>query len=122
MIAFRVILLLTRVNVSSSSPSIESERNAELLRELTWANLKIQRLEEILRLERIKKYGPASEKLSDAQLDLLDQEPGVSGAEVQAESAREPLAPPRNRRRRSGRRGNIRDGRNCPPTCRAWNA
>ena len=47
-----------------------------------------------MRLERIKKYGPASEKLSDAQLDLLDREPGVSDAEVQAESAREPLAPP----------------------------
>ncbi len=29
-------------------------------------------------LERIKKYGPASDKLSDAQLKLLHQESGVS--------------------------------------------
>lgn len=78
----------------SSQPPAESERIAELERQLKWANLKIQLLEERLRLERIKKYGPASEKLSDAQLDLLDGEPGVSGAEVQAESEREPLPEP----------------------------
>ena len=78
---------------SAAPPSTESELVAELRRELQWAKLKIQLLEERLRLERIKKYGPASEKLNDAQLDLLDQEPGVSGAEVQAESEREPLAP-----------------------------
>src|SRR6202021_778365 len=48
-------------------------------------------LEERLRLERIKKYGPGSEKLSDAQLQLLELEPGVSDAEVQAEGEREPL-------------------------------
>jgi len=38
--------------------------------------LKIQVLEEQLRLQRINKYGPGSEKLSDAQLQLLDLEPG----------------------------------------------
>jgi len=70
----------------------QDEQIAELTRQLTWANLKIQLLEERLRLARIKKYGPASEKLSDAQLDLLEQEPGVSDAEVEAESGREPLA------------------------------
>ncbi len=79
------------MNHSSPQPA-ESELVAELRRQLQWAHLKIQVLEERLRLERIKKYGPASEKLSDAQLDLLDQEPGVSGAEVEAESEREPLA------------------------------
>jgi transposase len=42
-------------------------------------------LEERLRLVRIEKYGPGSEKLSDAQLELLELEPGVSSAEVQAE-------------------------------------
>ena len=78
----------------SSHPPDESELVKELRRQLNWASLKIQFLEERLRLERIKKYGPASEKLSDAQLDLLDQEPGVSGAEVQAESEREPLPHP----------------------------
>lgn len=64
---------------------------AELKRELQWARLKIQVLEERLRLERIKKYGPGSEKLSDAQLNLLDLEPGVSNVEVLAESQRGPL-------------------------------
>jgi transposase len=47
---------------------------------------------ERLRLQRIEKYGPKSEKLSNAQLELLEGEPGVSTAEVEAESQREPLA------------------------------
>jgi len=40
---------------------------------------------------RIAKYGPGAEKLSDAQLELLELEPGVSSVEVQAESQREPI-------------------------------
>lgn len=75
----------------------------ELKRQLQFAHLKIQLLEERLRLQRIQKYGPASEKLNDAQLELLEQEPGVSSAEVAAESARGPLpasAPLRPRRTR----------------------
>ena len=59
--------------------------------ELQYARLKIQVLEEHLRLRRIAKYGPGSEKLSDLQLQLLEEEPGVSGQEVAAESEREPL-------------------------------
>jgi hypothetical protein len=39
-------------------------------------------------LVRIAKYGPGSEKFSDAQLELLELEPEVSSAEVQAESKR----------------------------------
>lgn len=78
----------------------------ELKRQLHWALLKIQVLEERLRLQRIQKYGPGSEKLNEAQLELLDQEPGVSNLEIQAESVREPL-PPRSeaepRRRHPGR-------------------
>ena len=68
--------------------------------------MKIQVLEERLRLERIKKYGAGSEKLNSAQLDLLDLEPGVSNLEVQAESQREPLtapAPRGKRRKHPGR-------------------
>jgi hypothetical protein len=53
--------------------------------------LKIQTLEERLRLEMIRKYGPKSETLNDAQLLLLELELGVSAAEVEAESEREPL-------------------------------
>jgi len=64
----------------SASPSTatlsDAEQIAHLKQELQWALLKIQVLEERLRLERIKKYGPASEKLSSAQLSLLDLEPG----------------------------------------------
>ena len=80
----------------------------ELKRQLQFAYLKIQLLEERLRLERIQKYGPASEKLNNAQLELLEEEPGVSNLEVAAESEREPLpasAPiqPRRARQHPGR-------------------
>jgi transposase len=75
---------------TSQAPN-ESAEVAELKRQLHWALLKIQVLEERLRLQRIQKYGPGSEKLSDAQLDLLELEPGVSNLEVQAESERGPL-------------------------------
>ena len=85
---------------SSTSNRSESEQIAELTRQLQWAQLKIQSLEAQLRLERIKKYGPASEKLSDAQLDLLDMEPGVSNVEVQAESERGPLPAPAEKKPR----------------------
>ena len=85
-------------DTSSIPASAESQQVAELKQqlqsttsELQWAYLKIQVLEERLRLQRIQKYGPASEKLSDAQLELLELEPGVSTTEVQAESGREPL-------------------------------
>ena len=48
-------------------------------------------LEEKLRQQRIAKYGPGSEKLSNLQLELLEFEPGISNAEVTAESEREAL-------------------------------
>jgi hypothetical protein len=78
----------------SISPRTEAEQIVLLTRELEWSRLKIQSLEQRLRLELIAKYGPKSEKLNDAQLQLLELEPGVSTAEVAAESQREPL--PRN--------------------------
>ena len=58
--------------------------------ELHYAQLKIQVLEERLRLARMTRYGKASETLSDLQLELLELEPGVSSEEVQAESERGP--------------------------------
>jgi transposase len=79
--------------MSSPAPS-ESEEIERLKRELEWAHMRIRALEERLRLQRIQKYGPKSEKLSDAQLELLEGEPGVSTAEVEAESQREPLPTP----------------------------
>jgi len=81
----------------SPSPSLPPRSEAEqivlLTKELEWSRLKIQALEERLRLELIRKYGPKSEKLSDNQLHLLDLEPGVSSEEVEAESRRDPLPP-----------------------------
>jgi transposase len=73
---------------SSTPPGSEAEQIEQLKKQLQWAELKIQVLEQRLRLELIAKYGPASEKLSDAQLELLQWEPGVSNVEVQAESER----------------------------------
>jgi hypothetical protein len=75
--------------------------------ELQYARLKIQVLEEHLRLRWIAKYGPGSEKLSNLQLQLLEEEPGVSNQEVQAESEREaspaPEAEKKQRRAHPGR-------------------
>ena len=55
---------------------------------LQHAELRIQVLEERLRQRRIEKYGAGSEKLSNYQLEMLEQEPGVSQQEVQAERER----------------------------------
>jgi transposase len=48
-------------------------------------------LRELRRLDLLEKYGPAGEKLSDEQLELLELEPGVSRAELEAESERAQL-------------------------------
>ena len=55
----------------------------------------IKILRETLRLALIKKYGPKSEKLNDAQLQLLELEPGVRSEEVITEVDRssEPVSP-----------------------------
>jgi len=60
--------------------------------ELRRAHWKIRALEEALRKERIGKYGPSSERLSNLQLQLLEEEPGVTAEEVEAEAARVPIA------------------------------
>lgn len=106
-----------------STPTLESSSHAELLEqlktqvpealfamvsgrlnayahELAYSKLKIQVLEERLRLQRIEKYGPSSEKLSSLQLELLEQEPGVSRQEVVAESQRPALPPATERKKR----------------------
>ena len=92
---------LLAVTATASTPQIpEADEVVALKRALALAHLQIQALKEQLRLERIKKYGPGSEKLSDAQLNLLELEPGVSHVEVQAESVREPLPASTNRKPR----------------------
>lgn len=79
---------------------------AQLERELHWAHLKIQVLEERLRQQRISLLGPRSETLSDLQLELLaDEEPGVTADEVEAEAQRETITktPRRERKPHPGR-------------------
>lgn len=84
--------------MSAPNPQL---RIAQLERELQWAHLKIQVLEERLRQRRIQMLGPNSETLSNLQLELLaDEEPGVSSDEVEAEARREPLAPTTRRKRK----------------------
>src|SRR6267143_6158020 len=75
---------------------------------LQYAELKIRVLEERLRLVRIAKYGPGSEKFSDAQLELLELEPGVSNVEAQAESERPAV-------QGTAKRTRNRPGRQQPP-------
>src|ERR1700726_1827224 len=70
---------------------------------LKFAEYKVRVLEERLRLVRIEKYGPGSEKLSDAQLELLELEPGVSSAEVEAESERGQLKSLKGGKKHPGR-------------------
>jgi transposase len=67
------------------------------------AELKVQMREEKLRRQRIAKYGPSSEKLATLEMELLEEEPGVSEEEVQAKSQRERLPSTRNRRKHPGR-------------------
>jgi transposase len=83
--------------VSAASPSLatrpitlsDAEKIIEQLRQkLQVSELRVLVLEERLRLRRIEKYGAGSEKLSNLQLEMLEQEPSVSQAEVQAESER----------------------------------
>ena len=77
-------------------------RIAELERQLHWAQLKIQVLEEELRQRRIQQLGPRSETLSHLQLELLtEEEPGATRDEVEAEARREVLT--------------RTPGRECPP-------
>ena len=69
-------------------------------RALQAAELIIQQLKDALRLERIRKYGKQSEKLSDLQLELLDHEPAVSSEEIESEAASGP--PPEAEQNKSG--------------------
>ena len=81
-------------------------RIAQLERELAWAQLRIQVLEERLRQRRVQLLGPFSETLSNLQLELLaDEEPGATVDEVVAEARREPITkmPRRERKPHPGR-------------------
>ncbi|HEY6370185.1 MAG TPA: hypothetical protein VIX37_06380 [Candidatus Sulfotelmatobacter sp.] len=98
------------------------QRNSEQLQQkLQFSELRVLVLEEQLRQRRIEKYGVGSEKLSNLQLELLEQEPGVSRAEMQAESERPVIEGDILEvagYRRSGAR--IQAGKRCRQSCPAW--
>ena len=73
-----------------SAPA-ELELIAQLKSRLQYAELRIQVLEERLRLMRIEKYGASGEKLSHVQMELFELEPVVSEVIVQAESECTPV-------------------------------
>lgn len=130
-------------NVPSSAPSTptpESSSHAELLEhlktqvpealfamvsgrlnayahELAYSKLKIQVLEERLRLQRIEKYGPSSEKLSSLQLELLNKSPASVAKKWLPRANAQPRRPLLN-----GRSVRIPDVRLCPPIFPAWSA
>ena len=67
---------------------------------LATTEMLVLKLKEELRLERIRKYGKRSEKLSDLQLQMLDLEPAVSSEEIESEINQRPAA-----RQRAEQRG-----------------
>lgn len=77
--------------------------------------------EEQLRMARMDKYGPRSEKLSASQLQLLDLEPGVQLAEVEAEASRQEsekkvdAAPEGKQRKKRGAYSRVHPGRSPLP-------
>jgi len=97
--------------MAASDPHVRIEM---LEQALHWAHLtiqkkdvEIQQLLERLRRQRIGFLGPASETLSDLQLELLvEQEPSTTREEVEAEARREPIgtAPARERKSHPGRK------------------
>ena len=104
--------------MATADPQVRIET---LERALHWAQLTIQKkdaeiheLLERLRKQRIGFLGPASETLSDLQLELLiEQEPSTTREEVEAESHREPIA--------SGASASpIRAVSHCQRICRGW--
>jgi transposase len=86
---------------------------AEKEQALQAASAIIEQLKEALRMERIRKYGKHSEKLSDLQLQLLDLEPAVSSEEVEHEAESGPL--PGKTKPASRRRNQHHPGRNGLP-------
>jgi len=96
--------LQQQIETQTQQLDTQAQQLQSSARELEYARLKIQVLEEHLRLRRIAKYGPGSEKLSNLQLQLLEEEPGVSNQEVRAESEREALPAADDEKKRQRRK------------------
>ncbi len=84
--------LAEQVEAKDRAISAKDRVIAQKTQALAAAEAIIQQLKEALRMERIKKYGKQSEKLSDLQLELLDLEPAVSSDEIESEVASGPLS------------------------------
>jgi hypothetical protein len=95
--AFQPAATSTLGNISSLSSELLEQLKAQLpeslfaavsgklnayANELEYSKLKIQVLEEKLCLQRIAKYGPGSEKLSNLQPELLDVKPAECFVQV----------------------------------------
>ena len=84
----RVVLDPVAAAINAHLTAQLAEKDAQLLRSqqaIATYEMRVQKLEEELRLERMKKYGKRSETLTDLQLELLDLEPAVSSDEIRAE-------------------------------------
>jgi len=93
-LSYKALIVSAEFQSYGSRPTTLEEAQtliAKLQQELQWSELQRLALEEKLRLKRIEKYGAGSEKLSNLQLELLEEEPGVSQAEIEAESERPAL-------------------------------
>lgn len=60
--------------------------NNELTKSREYLEQEIRILKELLRLERIKKYGRKSERLNEDQLEMLELEPSVEEREIEREA------------------------------------
>src|SRR6266478_8506866 len=99
---FRIFAYYRTSPVTASDPQL---RIANLERELHWAQLKIQSLEERWRQHLIKLFGPKSETLSSLQLELLaEEEPSATRDEVEAEARHEPITRTSPRKPHPGRK------------------
>jgi len=78
--------------MSGSSSHIEERltklenENKFLFQQLEQERMLNRLLTEEIRLLRMERYGKKAEKLSDAQLQMFDEEPGVLEAEVEQEA------------------------------------
>ena len=93
--------LLSREQLAETLAQSAAELKG-LKEELRGAELENRYLRELLRLARIEKYGPEAKNSPRSRLTLLELEPRVSQAEVEAESERAQLKLPL-------RRGNKQD-------------
>ena len=93
------------LNVTSQQLDTATRQLDVTSQRLQLSELRVQLLEDKLRQQRIAKYGPGSEKLTNQQLELLELEPGVSNLEVAAEGEREvlPATPDKKKRTHPGR-------------------